>query len=427
MLHPSPTSPTTSVSSTSRKLPESDLNTPEFGLAAGDREPAVAGVGTQASSTGGDGDDNVETEQGKGDDDDDDDLPRGGGGGGSGRRNAKIEFIKDERIRHITFSARKAEILKKAYELSTLTGTQVLFLAVSETGLISSFTTAKLQSLITQPEGKNLIRACLNAPTEDAGPAGGGAPGPDSNGPPGPGPLDPGPSSGEGVSKGSGGVIAPGTEVGASGGDGCDTGFETEGAGPTGGGAPGPPDSRSSFGEGGLNDSGVGGGVGGAIAPGTETSVTSGDGGDDVPEAEHREGDDDDDDDDMPRGGRSQGHPRSGRRDVKIEFIQDKSRRYITFSKRKAEIMKKAYELSTLTGTQLLLLAVSETGLVYSFTTPKLQPLVTQPEGKNLIQACLLAPTEGAGPASEGVPGSNSSGLQDQDLRPLGQAQVKAD
>src|SRR3954462_10510083 len=46
----------------------------------------------------------------------------------------------------------------------------------------------------------------------------------------------------------------------------------------------------------------------------------------------------------------------------------------------------KAYELSVLTGTQVLLLVVSETGLVYTFTTPKLQPLVTKAEGKNLIQ-----------------------------------------
>jgi pheromone receptor transcription factor len=45
-----------------------------------------------------------------------------------------------------------------------------------------------------------------------------------------------------------------------------------------------------------------------------------------------------------------------------------------------------------LTGTQVLLLVVSETGLVYTFTTPKLQPLVTKAEGKNLIQACLNAP-----------------------------------
>ncbi|KAF5138197.1 Transcription factor of morphogenesis MCM1 [Metarhizium anisopliae] len=55
-------------------------------------------------------------------------------------------------------------------------------------------------------------------------------------------------------------------------------------------------------------------------------------------------------------------------------------------------ICTQAYELSVLTGTQVLLLVVSETGLVYTFTTPKLQPLVTKAEGKNLIQACLNAP-----------------------------------
>lgn len=48
--------------------------------------------------------------------------------------------------------------------------------------------------------------------------------------------------------------------------------------------------------------------------------------------------------------------------------------------------------MSTLTGTQVLLLVVSETGLVYTFTTVKLQPIVTKPEGKNLIQACLNTP-----------------------------------
>ncbi|KAI9202542.1 uncharacterized protein BJ171DRAFT_513379 [Polychytrium aggregatum] len=83
---------------------------------------------------------------------------------------------------------------------------------------------------------------------------------------------------------------------------------------------------------------------------------------------------------------------RSGRRKIKIEYIDDKSRRHITFSKRKAGIMKKAYELSTLTGTQVLLLVASETGHVYTFATPKLQPLITKAEGKSLIQACLNAP-----------------------------------
>lgn len=43
--------------------------------------------------------------------------------------------------------------------------------------------------------------------------------------------------------------------------------------------------------------------------------------------------DDDDDDDD--------GKPGRERRKIDIKFIQDKSRRHITFSKRKAGIMKK--------------------------------------------------------------------------------------
>ncbi len=54
---------------------------------------------------------------------------------------------------------------------------------------------------------------------------------------------------------------------------------------------------------------------------------------------------------------------------------------------------QQAYELSVLTGTQVLLLVVSETGLVYTFTTPKLQPLVTKPEGKNLIQVSFTRPS----------------------------------
>ncbi|KAJ8659647.1 hypothetical protein O0I10_004626 [Lichtheimia ornata] len=103
---------------------------------------------------------------------------------------------------------------------------------------------------------------------------------------------------------------------------------------------------------------------------------------------------------------------RSGRRKIKIEYIQDKNRRHITFSKRKAGIMKKAYELSTLTGTQVLLLVVSETGLVYTFTTVKLQPIVTKPEGKNLIQACLNAPDPepASSPAPESSYNTNGNG-----------------
>lgn len=49
---------------------------------------------------------------------------------------------------------------------------------------------------------------------------------------------------------------------------------------------------------------------------------------------------DDDEDEDKPKTDK-----KAGRRKIKIEFIQDKSRRHITFSKRKAGIMKKARPL----------------------------------------------------------------------------------
>ena len=47
----------------------------------------------------------------------------------------------------------------------------------------------------------------------------------------------------------------------------------------------------------------------------------------------------DDDDDDDEKGGRE-------RRKIEIKFISDKSRRHITFSKRKAGIMKKVRHLA---------------------------------------------------------------------------------
>ena len=51
--------------------------------------------------------------------------------------------------------------------------------------------------------------------------------------------------------------------------------------------------------------------------------------------------------------GARQGKKTKGRVKIKMEFIDNKLRRYTTFSKRKTGIMKKAYELSTLTGTQV--------------------------------------------------------------------------
>ncbi|XP_059224663.1 serum response factor homolog isoform X1 [Stomoxys calcitrans] len=86
------------------------------------------------------------------------------------------------------------------------------------------------------------------------------------------------------------------------------------------------------------------------------------------------------------------GKKTKGRVKIKMEYIDNKLRRYTTFSKRKTGIMKKAYELSTLTGTQVMLLVASETGHVYTFATRKLQPMITSEAGKQLIQTCLNSP-----------------------------------
>ena len=180
--------------------------------------------------------------------------------------------------------------------------------------------------------------------------------------------------------------------------------------------------------------------------------------------------DDDDDDDEGGAGGEPPRKKRGGhgRRKIEIEYIDDKIRRHITFSKRKAGISKKAYELSRLTGAQVcgdvehagrdcsitsslarlarlarmavqdlasrlagphtqssvlpshanlrpsrvlvlsdslllctfgaqvLLLISSERGQIYSFATPKLQPILVNDSSKQLIEQCLNAPDPAA-------------------------------
>lgn len=65
---------------------------------------------------------------------------------------------------------------------------------------------------------------------------------------------------------------------------------------------------------------------------------------------------DDEDDDESPSRKKlkpAPGKKTRGRVKIPMEYIKNKLRRYTTFSKRKSNIMKKAYELSTLTGTQV--------------------------------------------------------------------------
>ncbi|KAG7210706.1 hypothetical protein KM043_012207 [Ampulex compressa] len=111
----------------------------------------------------------------------------------------------------------------------------------------------------------------------------------------------------------------------------------------------------------------------------------------------------------------SNGKKTKGRVKIKMEYIDNKLRRYTTFSKRKTGIMKKAYELSTLTGTQVMLLVASETGHVYTFATRKLQPMITSDAGKALIQTCLNSPDPPAS-GSSGDQRMSATGFEETEL-----------
>lgn len=78
-----------------------------------------------------------------------------------------------------------------------------------------------------------------------------------------------------------------------------------------------------------------------------------------------------------------------GRRKIPIEYIEDKYRRTVTFSKRKAGIMKKAFEIATLTGGQVLLVLASEGGNVHSFSTDKFDVITKEEGGMRLLSSCL--------------------------------------
>lgn len=74
---------------------------------------------------------------------------------------------------------------------------------------------------------------------------------------------------------------------------------------------------------------------------------------------------------------------------------------------------QQAYELSTLTGTQVMLLVASETGHVYTFATRKLQPMITSDAGKALIQTCLNSPDVPNGMTDQRM---SATGFEETDL-----------
>ena len=82
-----------------------------------------------------------------------------------------------------------------------------------------------------------------------------------------------------------------------------------------------------------------------------------------------------------------------------------------------AWLLLQAYELSTLTGTQVMLLVASETGHVYTFATRKLQPMITSEAGKALIQTCLNSPDPcPSGGGSGGDQRMSATGFEETEL-----------
>ncbi|KAJ4454794.1 putative Lecithin:cholesterol acyltransferase [Paratrimastix pyriformis] len=78
--------------------------------------------------------------------------------------------------------------------------------------------------------------------------------------------------------------------------------------------------------------------------------------------------------------------------------IEERNKRNVCFSKRKAGLLKKARELYELTGSQTLVIVASEFGRsVYSFVTPKFEPLIATPSAQELISLCLSHPPPSKG------------------------------
>lgn len=81
-----------------------------------------------------------------------------------------------------------------------------------------------------------------------------------------------------------------------------------------------------------------------------------------------------------------------GRRKIPITYIQQNDKRNISFAKRRKGIMKKAYELSILTGSDILLIVSNQDGQVFTFSTPKLRPVLNR--NQEFIKNCLYGLSE---------------------------------
>ncbi|KAK2383739.1 hypothetical protein P8452_38795 [Trifolium repens] len=67
-----------------------------------------------------------------------------------------------------------------------------------------------------------------------------------------------------------------------------------------------------------------------------------------------------------------------GRRKVKMEYVKDKDARYVTFSKRKNGLFKKASELSTLCNARVGVFGFTPGGKPFAFGSPSFQAVTDE-------------------------------------------------
>ncbi|KAJ4830337.1 hypothetical protein Tsubulata_050899 [Turnera subulata] len=79
--------------------------------------------------------------------------------------------------------------------------------------------------------------------------------------------------------------------------------------------------------------------------------------------------------------------PSKGRQKIELKKVEKQSSRYVTFSKRKKGMFRKAAELSTLCGAQVAILIFSEHGRIFKFGQPA--------DADDVLQTYLAAETSG--------------------------------
>lgn len=85
-----------------------------------------------------------------------------------------------------------------------------------------------------------------------------------------------------------------------------------------------------------------------------------------------------------------------GRQKIDIKFINDKARRGVTFSKRKSGMLKKAHELSILTGADILLVISTNPGkTVFTYASDNFQPFLQKEKNQKALLSCLKSSEEG--------------------------------